>query len=79
MINKAQATLEFTVVFAILVALLMGMLSLWKWSSDRIVRRQVKYNSERISVGKRDSTPEGIPVLIECQGGACSPVATPGK
>jgi hypothetical protein len=49
--KKAQATLEFTVVFVIMVTLLMGLLSLWKWSSDNIVERQNKYNQTRKQAG----------------------------
>lgn len=63
--NKAQATLEFTVVFVIAVFLLLGMLSLWKWSSDRIVSRQVQYNGGRLSAGKRDVQADGVPELIK--------------
>jgi len=58
MIKKAQATLEFTLVFVIMVALLFGLLGLWKWSSDNIIRRQVFYNSTRKTAG---STGEGSP------------------
>jgi hypothetical protein len=54
MINRAQATLEFTVVFIIIAFLLIGMLSLWKWSSDRIVKRQLNYNDNRITAGTKD-------------------------
>lgn len=49
---KAQVTLEFILVFVIMVFLLMGLLSLWKWSSDNIIRRQMNYNSTRIEAGK---------------------------
>jgi len=49
--KKAQATLEFTVVFVIMVTLLMGLLTLWKWSSDNIVNRQKKYNETRVGAG----------------------------
>jgi len=67
MANKAQATLEFTVVFAIMVFLLLGMLSLWKWSSDKIVNRQVRYNSERLKSGARDVQPEGVAKIIKLE------------
>lgn len=51
MMNKAQATLEFTLIFVIMVALVMGLLGLWKWSSDNIVKRQLSYNSTRLQAG----------------------------
>lgn len=49
--KKAQATLEFTVIFVIMVTLLMGLLGLWKWSSDNIVSRQLHYNATRLAAG----------------------------
>ena len=49
--KKAQATLEFTVIFVIMVTLLMGLLALWKWSSDNIVQRQQSYNTTRLQAG----------------------------
>ncbi len=63
--QDAQATLEFTVVFVIAVVLLLGMLSLWKWSSDRIVKRQLKYNKERKQAGTRSPDwPKVEPQLV---------------
>ncbi len=49
--KKAQATLEFTLIFVITVALLLGLLGLWKWSSDNIVKRQLRYNATRVGAG----------------------------
>lgn len=49
--GKGQVTLEFTLVFIIMIALLAGLLSLWKWSSDNIVKRQLDYNSTREAAG----------------------------
>ena len=53
MINKAQATLEFTLIFVIMAALLMGLLGLWKWSSDSIIQRQLRYNATRLEAGSK--------------------------
>lgn len=50
--KKAQTTLEFVLFFIIMVALLVGLLGLWKWSSDNIVRRQVGYNTTRPQAGQ---------------------------
>ena len=50
-IKKAQATLEFTLMFVIMVALLFGLLSMWKWSVGSIVKRQQAYNATRLSAG----------------------------
>ena len=59
MINKAQATLEFTLVTVIMVALLVSLTGLWKWSSDNIIRRQVKYNNSRVEAGSASSVTPG--------------------
>lgn len=48
---RAQATLEFTLMFVVLAVLLMGLLGLWKWSSDNIVKRQQSYNATRLQAG----------------------------
>ncbi|MDD5129218.1 MAG: pilus assembly protein [Candidatus Omnitrophica bacterium] len=61
--KKAQATLEFTVVFVIMVFLLMGMISLWKWSSDNMVKRQIDYNASRKEAGTRSSDSTVSPQL----------------
>lgn len=53
--KKAQATLEFTLIFVIMVMLLLGLLGLWKWSSDNIVSRQQNFNASRLQAGS--STP----------------------
>ena len=58
--NKAQATLEFTLIFVIIVALLMGLLTLWKWSSDNIIKRQRNYNSSRLTAGSDTPGEPGI-------------------
>lgn len=54
---RGQATLEFTLVFIIATALLLGLLGLWKWSSDNIISRQIEYNktAERVNRGTRPS------------------------
>lgn len=53
---KAQATLEFTLFFIIMAALSLGLIGLWKFSSDTIVERQIDYNATRVQQG---STPSG--------------------
>lgn len=57
--STGQATLEFTLIFVIMAALLMGLLGLWKWSSDNIIKRQVDYNEHRVAAGS--ITTPGIP------------------
>ncbi|PIS34256.1 MAG: hypothetical protein COT38_01050 [Candidatus Omnitrophica bacterium CG08_land_8_20_14_0_20_41_16] len=65
--DKAQATLEFTLIFVIMVALLAGLLGLWKWSSDNIIRRQLNYNATRVAEGSTPSSsaPLQLPVPPE--------------
>ena len=49
--QKAQATLEFTVMFVIMAVLLLGLIGMWKWSAGNLVLRQKAYNATRISAG----------------------------
>lgn len=49
--KKAQATLEFAVVFIILIILLSGLLSIWKIPSDGIVTDNLAYNASRVAAG----------------------------
>lgn len=49
--SRAQATLEFTVTFVIMMVLLFGLLSLWKKWTDRIIDRQRLYNEGRVGAG----------------------------
>lgn len=49
--NRAQATLEFTVTFAIMVILLFSLLSIWKKWSDKIIDRQRAYSQDRVENG----------------------------
>ncbi len=46
---KAQATLEFMIMFSILVVLLFALLGLWKRWADRIIERQQAYSRSRIT------------------------------
>jgi len=49
--EDAQAMLEFVLVFVIMIALFMGLLGLWQWSSDNIIMRQQRYNATRLPAG----------------------------
>ena len=49
--RKAQATLEFAVVFIIFVMLILGMTGIWRWSNDQFYARQTMYNSTRVWAG----------------------------
>jgi hypothetical protein len=53
--QRAQATLEFTLIFIITATLLAGLIGLWKWSSDNIIKRQVDYNTTRVQAGSTAS------------------------
>ena len=56
--KKGQATLEFTLMFVIMVTLVFGILGLWKWSVGNFVNRQTYYNSSRLSAGTIGSAGE---------------------
>ncbi len=47
--QRAQATLEFSLIFIISVILLAGLIGFWKWSSNNIIKRQHFYNRDRTS------------------------------
>ena len=51
MIRQGQAMMEFVLTFIIVAALIMGLLSLWRWSKDQIPARQGWYDGSRISAG----------------------------
>ena len=53
MIKKAQATLEFALIFIIVVALILGLLVLWKWSKDNIPIRQGAFEISRVAAGTK--------------------------
>lgn len=46
--DRAQATLEFTIMFFVMVVLLLSLLTLWKKYTDKIVDRQKAYNDDRV-------------------------------
>ncbi|MFA5275699.1 MAG: hypothetical protein WC417_02260 [Candidatus Omnitrophota bacterium] len=48
---KAQAVLEFSLIFVIIIALLSSLFVMWKWSTNNIVRRQKLYNLQREEAG----------------------------
>ena len=63
---KAQATLEFTLIFVIIVAVLLTLFVMWKWSTDNIVKRQKWYNNSRKAAGSilpGDSTATAQPTV----------------
>lgn len=52
--TRAQATLEFTVAFFLMVILLYSLLMLWKKFSDKIIERQHDYSGKRVISGTYD-------------------------
>ncbi|MGA2775803.1 MAG: hypothetical protein ABSE81_07085 [Candidatus Omnitrophota bacterium] len=56
--RRAQATLEFTFVFVIIIALISSLFVMWKWSTDNIVKRQEWYNGSRVGAGSIDTPGE---------------------
>jgi len=53
--KKAQATLEFSLIFIIIVALIAGILNLWTWSHNQIGARQGAYEDSRVAAGSKAS------------------------
>jgi Tfp pilus assembly protein PilX len=59
MTKQGQATLEFTLVFIVVVALIMGLLTLWGWSKNNISSRQSAFEGTRVQAGTKESA--GVP------------------
>jgi len=55
--NRAQAALEATVAFAIMVILLFSLLKIWKKWADKIIEKQESYSGSRVSNASEPSTP----------------------
>ena len=51
MIKKGQSILEFSLAFIIIVALILGLLSLWEWSKNNIGGRQGAFEGTRVAAG----------------------------
>ena len=49
--RNGQSTLEFTLIFVIILALTATVFVMWKWSTDHMVKRQKWYNSSRVAAG----------------------------
>ncbi|MFA6350429.1 MAG: hypothetical protein WCY12_05865 [Candidatus Omnitrophota bacterium] len=56
--KKAQATLEFTLIFIVMAALIAGLLNLWAWSKNQIGARQGSYEGTRVEAGSKGSPGE---------------------
>jgi hypothetical protein len=51
MIKKAQATLEFSLVLIIIVALIAGLVSIAAWSRSHLIKRQAEFDATRVAAG----------------------------
>ena len=58
MTRQAQATLEFALVFIIIAALILGLLSLWAWSKNNIGGRWGAFEDTRVQAGTKASPGE---------------------
>ena len=55
--NKlGQATLETAITFVIIILLLGGIINIWLWANNQIVRRQLEYNKTRVAAGSSSDT-----------------------
>lgn len=57
--KQGQSILEFSLIFIIVAVLILGLLSLWKWSKDNILARTGAFESQRVGAGKKGSA--GLP------------------
>ena len=62
MTRKAQATLEFTLVLIIAIALIAGFYRIASWLRGHIPNRQGSYDSSRVSAGSKASP--GSPEIV---------------
>jgi hypothetical protein len=51
--KRAQAILEFCLMFIIAAALILGLMGLWRWSRDNIPARQGAFEGSRVTAGKK--------------------------
>jgi len=51
--KKAQATLEFSLILIIAIALIAGFLAIARWATQRIEPRQAQYEADRLSAGTK--------------------------
>ncbi|MCX5709636.1 MAG: hypothetical protein NT088_02770 [Candidatus Omnitrophica bacterium] len=49
--NKGQGTIETVMAFIILVIVLGGMVNIWFWFNNQMIKRQVAYNNTRVTAG----------------------------
>jgi hypothetical protein len=49
--NRGQGILEMTFVIIIMVLFLGGIINIWFWANNQMVRRQIEYNSSRVIAG----------------------------
>lgn len=49
--KKGQSTLEVALTFIMVILLVGGIIKIWLWSNEQIIRRQIKYNETRVSAG----------------------------
>lgn len=48
---KGQSMLEVCIILIILVLFLAGVMKIWLWSNNQIVKRQSEYNLTRVEAG----------------------------
>lgn len=50
-LKKGQSTLETTFVMILVTLLLGGILNIWLWANNQMVKRQKRYNETRVAAG----------------------------
>jgi len=49
--KRGQGTLETVMAFIIIIILVGGMVNIWFWFNNQMVKRQLQYNATRVSAG----------------------------
>lgn len=49
--SKAQATIEITIAFLLMVSLFFSIIAIWYWGNVQIAKRHPPYNQSRVEAG----------------------------
>jgi hypothetical protein len=58
--KKAQAILDFVLVFGIILVFLVGLVRIWVWFNANYARRNLDYQHTRLIAGKPNNISAGI-------------------
>lgn len=49
--RRGQGTLETVIAFIMIILFLGGIIKIWFWANNQIVKRQLRYNATRVAAG----------------------------